>query len=186
MPPKQKVTEEMILEAVFQIAREKGLEHVNARSIANLLNCSTQPIFSHYANMTDLKIKFYDYLEKYYNEYALARAKGENFFHELGLAYIAFAKEESNLFQVLFMSEFVGMSGFSDMLSKENLEVAGLLSKNLGISLDDAKKLFMKIWIFMHGISSMLATKSINLTDNEAEKMLGEAYQAFLVQVKTQ
>lgn len=184
MPPKQKITIEMILDATFQITREKGFESVNARSLAKVIGCSTQPIFSHFATMTDLKNEFYKYLEKYYNEYALSRAQGENFFRGLGHAYIAFAKNDSNLFQVLFMSECVRMNGFSDMFGTENLEVAEIISKNLGISLESAKNLFMKIWIFMHGIASMIATKSINLSDTEAEKMLSEAYNAFLKQEK--
>lgn len=41
MPPKAKVTREMILQTVFQITREQGFEAVNARSIAESLNCST-------------------------------------------------------------------------------------------------------------------------------------------------
>lgn len=186
MPPKQKITKEMILEATFKITREKGFESVNARSLAKAVGCSTQPIFSHYSTMTDLKKEFYRYLEKYYNQYALSRAQGENFFRSLGLAYIAFAKNDSNLFQMLFMSECVGMNGFSDMFGEENLEVAGVISKNLGVSLETGKNLFMKIWIFMHGIAAMLATKSIKLSDEEVEKMLSEAYHAFLAQEKAE
>jgi AcrR family transcriptional regulator len=182
MPPKQKITKEMILEAAFQITREKGFENVNARSLAAVIRCSTQPIFSQYQSMMDLKKDFFKYLTDYYNEYALKRAKGEgkNFSWELALAYIAFAQNESNLFQVLFMSEIVGLNGFSDALGDENMEVAGVMSKNLGISLEAAKSLLLKNWIFMHGIASMIATKSIKLADGEAEKMLGEARAAFL------
>lgn len=184
MPPKQKITRQMILEAAFQIIREGGFESVNARSLAKVIGCSTQPIFSHYANMSDLKKDFFVYLTDYYNEYTLSKAKGQNFFQGIGHAYIDFAKNENNLFQVLFMSEFAPLNGFSDMFGSENLEVAGIIPKNLGISLEASKNLFMKIWIFMHGIASMIATKSIKLADGEAEKMLSEAYNAFLDQIK--
>jgi hypothetical protein len=43
----------------------------------------------------------------------------------------------------------------------------------------------MKTWIFLHGIASLIATKSIKLSDAEVEKMHSEAYEAFLAQVKT-
>jgi AcrR family transcriptional regulator len=186
LPPKQKITKEMILEATFQITREKGFESVNARSLAKVIGCSTQPIFSQYVTMSDLKKDFYGYLGKYFDEYALSRAQGENFSHEIGRAYIAFARNESNLFQVLFMSECFGLNGFSDMFADEgNLEAAGVVSRNLGISLEAAKNLYMKTWIFLHGIASLIATKSINLSDAETEKMHREAYEAFLAQVKT-
>lgn len=184
MPPKQKITKEMILEAAFKITRELGFEAVNARSLAKVIGCSTQPIFSQYATMTDLKKEFYDYLTNYYNEYALGRAGGKNFSGDFGLAYIDFAINDSNLFQVLFMSELVGLNGFSDVMWEGNVEIAGAMSKRLGISLEAAKNLLMKTWIFMHGIASMIATKSIKLSDGEAEKMLKEARAAFLEQEK--
>lgn len=44
MPPKAKVTEDMILNAVLEITRETGFETVNARSIADRLRCSTRPV----------------------------------------------------------------------------------------------------------------------------------------------
>ena len=174
----------MIFEGAFQITREKGFESVNARSLAKAIGCSTQPIFSHYASMSDLKQDFHGYLGKYFDEYALSKAvQGENFSHEIGRAYIGFAKNESNLFQVLFMSEFFGLNGFSDMFADEgNLEAARGVSKNLGISLEAAKNLYMKTWIFLHGIASLIATKSIKLSDEEVEKMHGEAGAAFRAQ----
>lgn len=186
MPPKQKITTQMILEAAFQITREKGFEGVNARSLAKVIGCSTQPIFSHYATMSDLKQDFHGYLGEYFDEYAYSRAQGkENFSHEIGRAYIAFARNESNLFQVLFMSECFGLNGFSDMFADEgNLEAARITSEKYGISLEAGKKLYMKTWIFLHGIASLIATKSINLSDAEAEKIHGEARDAFLAQEK--
>jgi len=186
MPRKQKITKEMILEAAFQITKENGFESVNARSLAKAIGCSTQPVFSHYATMSNLKQDFHGYLGKYFDEYALSRAaQGENFSHEIGRAYIGFAKQESNLFQALFMSEFFGLNGFADMFADEgNLDAARGMSKNLGISLEAAKKLYMKTWIFLHGIASLIATKSINLSDEEAERMHREASAAFLAQEK--
>jgi AcrR family transcriptional regulator len=184
MPPKQKITQEMIFEGAFQITREKGFESVNARSLAKAIGCSTQPIFSHYASMSDLKQDFHGYLGKYFDEYALSRATpGENFSHEIGRAYISFARNEGNLFQVLFMSECFGLNGFSDMFADEgNLEAAIGVSKNLGISLEAAKNLYMKTWIFLHGIASLIATKSIKLSDEEVEKIHLEAGAAFRAQ----
>ena len=44
MPPKAKITKEMILNTVLDITREAGFESVNARSISGRLQCSTRPI----------------------------------------------------------------------------------------------------------------------------------------------
>ena len=51
MPPKAKITKEMILKTVLDITRESGFECVNARSISGKLQCSTRPIFTCYAKI---------------------------------------------------------------------------------------------------------------------------------------
>ena len=55
MPPKPKITKDMILNTVLKITREMGFEAVNARSVAGRLECSTRPIFTCYKNMEELK-----------------------------------------------------------------------------------------------------------------------------------
>ena len=47
MPPKAKITKEMIIDAAFEITRESGIEAVNARTISEKLGCSTQPVMYH-------------------------------------------------------------------------------------------------------------------------------------------
>ena len=53
MPPKAKISKEMILDTVLDITRQAGFDAVNARSIADKLQCSTRPIFTCYKNMDD-------------------------------------------------------------------------------------------------------------------------------------
>ena len=53
MPPKAKISKDMILRTVLDITRETGFETVNARSIAASLQCSTRPIFTCYENMDE-------------------------------------------------------------------------------------------------------------------------------------
>ena len=55
MPPKVKVTKEDIITASIDMVREKGTDILNARAIAAHMGCSTQPIFSNYASMDELK-----------------------------------------------------------------------------------------------------------------------------------
>ena len=69
MPPKAKITKEMILNTVLEITKETGFETVNARSIAGRLQCSTRPIFTCYENMEELKKEFLDFAYEYYNRY---------------------------------------------------------------------------------------------------------------------
>ena len=54
MPPKVKTTKEDIINAALDITRKFGLQAVNARTVAAVLNCSTQPIFSNFNAMEEL------------------------------------------------------------------------------------------------------------------------------------
>ena len=71
MPPKAKISKEMILNTVLKITRESGFETVNARSIANKLQCSTRPIFTCYENMEELKKEFLTFAYEYYKQYVI-------------------------------------------------------------------------------------------------------------------
>ena len=107
MPPKPKITKDMILTTVLNITRETGFEAVNARSIAGKLQCSTRPIFTCYENMEELKAEFLEFAFEYYNRYVEEYKKCKNIKSYLlfPLSYIEFAKEETNLFRLLFISD---------------------------------------------------------------------------------
>ena len=55
MPPKAKISKEMILEEAFQIARAQGADKITARSISQGLNCSTQPILYYFGTVEEIK-----------------------------------------------------------------------------------------------------------------------------------
>lgn len=185
MPPKQRITKQMILEAAFKLTRDQGFDSLNARSIAKKIGCSTQPVYSCYAVMDDLKRELFIYLENYYNEYVKSRIDGKNFFLSIGLAYIEFARNESNLFRLLFMSDSWGVTNLSEMLAGEdNAEIIQVVARSAGISIEVAKELFLKIWIFTHGIASIVATNSIILSQEESQHLLKETYIAYITREK--
>ena len=133
MPPKPKITKDMILTTVLNITRETGFEAVNARSIAGKLQCSTRPIFTCYENMEELKAEFLDFAFEYYNRYVEEYKKSKNIESYLlfPLSYIEFAKEETNLFRLLFISDMdLDMSEANDFYEElGNEEKARAFSK---------------------------------------------------------
>ena len=54
MPPKIRYSRESIIEAAFEVVRADGEEHLNARTVARRLGCSTQPVLYHFADMKEL------------------------------------------------------------------------------------------------------------------------------------
>ncbi len=57
MPPRAKITKEMVIDAAFEVAREAGGENINARTVAKKLNCSTQPVMYHFATIEELNME---------------------------------------------------------------------------------------------------------------------------------
>ena len=55
MPPKPRINKQMILDASFEIVREQGHEMINARTIAEKLGCSTQPVMYHFKTIGEIR-----------------------------------------------------------------------------------------------------------------------------------
>ena len=55
MPPKIRIAKQDIINTSLSIIRESGVNALNARSLATYMGCSTQPIFSNYSSMDELK-----------------------------------------------------------------------------------------------------------------------------------
>ena len=176
MPPKIKITKDDIIAASIDIIRKNGAEDLNARSIAKKLNCSTQPIFSNYSSMDDLKtdvIKSADKLHSEYLENAMKNSDGQEY-KASGISYIKFAKEEKELFKLLFMRD----------RSKEEIkderdeisEIINIISKDTGMSFDEAYNFHMQMWIFVHGIAVMFATSYLDWDWETISEMLTNLY----------
>lgn len=96
MSPIAKITKEMIVNAGFDIAREYGIENVNARTVSEKLDCSTQPVMYHFKKIEDMKKAVYQKADQYHTTY-ITDIQGDNQMLEMGLLYIRFAQEEKNL-----------------------------------------------------------------------------------------
>ena len=106
MPPKVKNSKEEILATALEIARKEGEPGLNARSVAKALGCSTQPIYFNFGSMENLKKAISDSAYGLYEDFIQSEiAKGKYTPYEATqIAYIRFAKKETELFKFLFMS----------------------------------------------------------------------------------
>lgn len=187
MPPKPKVTREIVLEAALGLLREEGMDAVNARNVAKKLGTSTQPIFSHFASMEELREAIYAYAEHLYNTVMLeAMQGGGNGFLEMGLAYIRFARTEQKLFQLLFMSGRLQQEKVTDIAgsTEGDDQVVAMIGSMTGLSADQARKLYSGIWFTTHGIASLVATNGSTMDDAEARAVLGSVFKGLLAILK--
>ena len=180
MPPKQKFSKEVVLKTAFQLVREQGFENLNARNIAKMLKSSTQPVFSYYKNMADLKADVFAMVNECHKRHFDRVELGENLLVNIGMAYIDFAIEEPNLFRTLFMSG--GFSGlklsefFSSFEDDCHEGLSSTLAGLFDLSRPESMQMFLDIWLYAHGIASMLVANQLPTPRNELEAMLKNMY----------
>lgn len=176
MPPKIKVTKENIIETSINIVRKSGVNSLNARAIAKELNCSTQPIFSNYSSMEELKKDVITSAKSLYDKYIEEGFKDPNYppYKSSGMSYIKFAKEEKELFKLLFMRDRSNEKIEDDKSSLN--DIINIISSNLGISYDDAFNFHILMWLYAHGIATMIATSYLDWDWDTIDKMLTDAY----------
>lgn len=182
MPPSIKTTKEDIINAAVEIVRKNGAQAINARTIASVLNCSTQPIFSNFANMDELRLAVVEKADKLCEIYIQKEVKSEKFppYKASGMAYIRFAKEEKELFKLLYMRDRTGeaIPESSDL----NDRMEDFVQTNTGLANTDARLFHLEMWAYVHGIATMFATGFFDLEWELVSRMLSDAYQGLCKQ----
>jgi len=174
MAPKTKITRDMILETAFGIVREYGAEALNARAVAERLNCSTQPILYSFRTMDEIRSAVYRKADAFHTEYLLnAASASENPLIGLGLAYIRFGYEEPNLFRFLFQSNrFSGMNLDQMIRDPGTTPILEIIRNSPGCSREEAAERFKLLFISVHGYASLMANNMLEYDENEAAKLL--------------
>ena len=182
MPPKVKITKEMILESSFKIIRSEGYENLNARKIAECLGCSTQPVLYQYKTMEEIREEVYRLADDYHSRYIMPSGKPDtNPLLELGLNYIRFGHEESNLFCFLFQTnKFGGLDVKSLMENPELSTIVEMVAEAVKCSTPEARELFLTFFIVAHGYASLMANNAMNYDEMQASKTLADVFDGLL------
>ena len=177
MPPKVKITKEDVINAAVDIVRESGAEALNARIIASVLKCSTQPVFSNFATMDELRLAVVERADKICGEYIKREIENGKFptYKASGMAYIRFAREEKELFKLLYMRDRTNETVPESNELGDKME--SIVQSNTGLNGDAAKLFHLEMWAYVHGIATMFATGFLDLDWELVSRMLTDSYQ---------
>lgn len=153
----KKITREKLLDAAFKIVRKEGMPALNMRSLAEKCKCSTQPIYSEFGNAQNLKNAVAQEVATFFGKFVdteIAKNK-ELPYKAVGMSYIKFAVEERNLFKLLCMDGGWDRSGWGKQSYDYSVHI---IMRDFGLSEKDAIRLHAEMWIFVHGIATMMAT----------------------------
>lgn len=176
MPPKFKFTKAAILKAALDITREKGISGLTARSLAAKLGCSVKPIFGQFQNMEEVQQEVLTSAKELYQSYLQEDIPSGKYppYKASGMSYIRFAKEEKELFKLLFMRD---RSGEKIEENKKEIEpLLQMIQKNTGLCEEEAYLFHLEMWLYVHGIATMLATSYLEWDIDFINKVLTDAY----------
>lgn len=184
MPPKYKFTKEQITAAALETAKEKGMSGVTAREVARRLDSSSKVIFGLFENMNELMQSVIAAAEKDYRRYIEEDMKSGIYppYKASGMAYIRFAKEEPELFKLLFMrdrteeSDDAGFGNYDDIIE--------IIMFANGFSREKAELLHLEMWIFTHGIATMSATSYLTFDIEMISRMMTDAYMSIRERIR--
>lgn len=182
MPAKKVITKEELLNGALEIVRENGIAALNMRSLAKRCNCSTQPIYLSFNGIEDLRKqinkKVLEVFQKYMDDEVASGRYPK--YKAVGMGYIRFAKEERELFKYAMMHREMVKDGTEQLFDNTVL----MLMKNYGLYQDEASKLHMHMWIFVHGIASIFATEYVDIDWDTVSQMVTDAYLGIMKQLK--
>lgn len=177
------ITKDMILTTAFDIAREKGLDGISNRELAKKLNCSIRPIYYQFENVDELYKELYIEIEKYFYKFLMDNMNDEMpKYKQVGIKYIRFAKEEKELFKILFMSEIdLGLNDFIAKDMEDFKELSKLIKISTNLNDEDIESFHIKMWIFSHGLATLVASSTINISDEQLKQLLSLEFQALML-----
>ena len=181
----QRVAKEAVLDAALGIVREQGEAALSARAVAQRAGCSVQPIYSLFGNMGELMRRLYEHARAWAQTFHREHAgDGRNPFESHGLSHLRLAREERLLFHFLYLSPPMGAAGFEDVY--ESVAVDGVqrcVEELGGLSPEEARKLYLHMIVYVHGMAAMLATGA-EFDDDELCERMDEAFHGLLASVR--
>ena len=172
MAPKNKFTRAEMVEAALRVVRKKGIDALTAKALAEELGTSTQPVFTCFGTMDALKKEVRAAAERVYDGYAAQGLRQQIPFLGFGKQYIRFAREEPELYRLLFLTKMdETCQALASMTHSLDL-VRPSLEQTYQISSRDADRYFRDLWLAVHSLATLIVTGGCPYSDREIEQIL--------------
>ena len=168
MPRQPRFSKDDIVTAGLRIVRTSGFEAVSARALGKELGTSSSPMFTMFKDMNEVMEAIRMAAEKAF----VARMKGVTdyfpAFKEFGLRLVAFAKEDPNVFQMLFL----GKDARPEIAENIARECLGSVGQGYGLTSEKAGILFRQMWPVACGIAALCVRHPEDFPDEEVSRTL--------------
>jgi AcrR family transcriptional regulator len=157
------------------VTREGGIDSLTARSLAAELGASTRPMFTYFETVDELKHEVHEAAKGIYKTYIERGLTEPVPFLGVGQNTIRFAREEPELFRLLFLQKPDGADGgaaealaFSQDLVRDSI---------MGIYKMDAYEAdcyYRNLWLIAFSFCAMIAAGECPYTDEQMSAMFTE------------
>jgi AcrR family transcriptional regulator len=165
---------EKVIDAAFALTREKGWGSVTARTIARALGSSTMPLYSSVSSMAEIEGEVRLRADALMRDYR-GRKYADDALLSSAVGYVAFARDEKNLFRFLFVDRpiaFEMKEGWGKAVNADILGDAMAQAEREGAELSDP--FVLKNWAFTHGLASLAAAGLVDLPDGRIVELVRE------------
>ena len=89
-----------------------------------------------------------------------------------GMQYIRFAREEPELYRLLFLTREDGVCGALEAMKHSQKRVRPSLEKNYHLSPEEADRFFRDLWLVAHSLATLIVTGGCPDSDGEIGQIL--------------
>ena len=152
-----------------------GIAAVTARGLGAKLGSSVKPIFSLFENVEEVQNEVLKAAEKLSQARIRETMESGQYppYKASGIAYICFAREEKELFKLLYMRDRSRETFDEGDSIKPLIEE---IQKQTGLSEEDAYRFHLEMWVYVHGIATMIATSYLEWDLDTVSEVLTDAY----------
>ena len=173
MAPRNKFTREEMVEAAVNVVREKGIDALTAKALASELGVSTQPVFTCFHTIEEAKREVRTAAERMYDSYMEVGLQMKVPFLGVGMQYINFAKEEPQLYRLLFLTTSEdGSSSVMDALHHSQNLVRESLQQTYHIDAQTADRYYRDMWLVVHSLATLVVTGGSPYSEEEMGHIL--------------
>ena len=171
------ITKENIVKGAVKLINDNGWLNLNARSLAKQLGISTKPSYRIYNNMDEIKKDVLIEINRQYDEFINSKIDSKKALLTLCIAYVEFANDYKNLFCSLFLSDNLKWKKIEDVFDEKwnQSTIINLVNKH-GFSFEEAKELFLHMWLYSNGLATLIATNQIKLDEEKIMIRLVKIY----------
>lgn len=171
------LTKENIVLSAVKLVNKDGWDALNARGLASQIGISTKPLYRIYQNMDEIKKDVLSEIYRQYDEFVTSKIDSKNALLTLCISYVEFANSYKNLFISLFLSNNLKWKKIEDVFDEKwnQSTIINMVNKH-GFTFDEAKEVFLHMWLYSNGLATLIATNNIKLDEEMIMKRLVKTY----------